>query len=73
MEGGHGYFGNRRVVPREMVCLSYTCMICKDGRRRETHNIRRWKKAEEAEKSEPLNRNSGVMGSIGHTHLIWRF
>jgi hypothetical protein len=31
------------------------------------------KRAEEAEKSEPLNMNRGVMGSIGHTHLIWRF
>jgi hypothetical protein len=39
MEGENCYFGGRKVVSEEMICLSRACMICKDGKWQETHKI----------------------------------
>ncbi len=39
LDDNNCYFGGKRIIPEEMICLSSTCMVCKGGKWEETHSI----------------------------------
>ncbi|MFZ2445767.1 MAG: hypothetical protein WAW37_05380 [Syntrophobacteraceae bacterium] len=39
MENERCFLGGKEISPDRMICLPTTCMICKDGKWRETNKI----------------------------------